>query len=150
MTTEPIPVPRRAARTIVLDPTDRVLLIRYDANGYIFWATPGGAVEPGETDTEAAARELIEELRLSVVLYGPVHTAVGRFHHEGRYVENTDIFFAVRVEATIDTRCYATSLFEIQAMQEARWWSVAELAETPENVFPRDLADIIGIVSPSL
>jgi 8-oxo-dGTP pyrophosphatase MutT (NUDIX family) len=131
----------------VLDPTDRVLLIRYDAEGYIFWATPGGAVEPGETDAEAAARELMEELHLRVDLHGPVHNTVSRFHHEGRYVENTDIFFAARTSLTTDMQCHAVSPFEAQAMQEARWWSVEELLNASEDVFPQNLAEIIGRLS---
>jgi 8-oxo-dGTP pyrophosphatase MutT (NUDIX family) len=40
MTTATPPL-REAARAIVLDAEDRVLLLRYDENGG-FWATPGG------------------------------------------------------------------------------------------------------------
>jgi ADP-ribose pyrophosphatase YjhB (NUDIX family) len=61
------PVPslpvRRAARVILLDPDDRVLLMRYDQpppNGR-HWATPGGGAEDGEDYRAAALRELAEE-----------------------------------------------------------------------------------------
>ena len=139
-----VPAPRRAARTILLDPADRVLLIRYDSAGYIFWTTPGGAVEAGESDAEAAARELMEELHLAADLHGPVHTTVSRFQHEGRYVENTDIFFAARIAAMDAPQCHAVSAFETQAMQHARWWPAAALPDADEDIFPKDLAEIIG------
>src|SRR5215469_2972472 len=54
---------RRAARVILLDPADRVLLMRYDQpppNGQ-HWATPGGGAEDGEDYPAAALRELAEE-----------------------------------------------------------------------------------------
>lgn len=42
-------------------PGNRVMLLRYDENGG-FWATPGGSLEPGETQEQAVVRELREEL----------------------------------------------------------------------------------------
>ncbi|MEV5778577.1 NUDIX hydrolase [Streptomyces antimycoticus] len=38
---------REAARAVVLDSWQRVLLLAYDENGS-FWAIPGGRSEPGE------------------------------------------------------------------------------------------------------
>ena len=64
-----------------------------DGNTFIFWATPGGTVEPGETDVEAAKREVKEELGVELPLMGPVHSSVDRFTHKGIPVENTDVFF---------------------------------------------------------
>ncbi|MFD3381967.1 NUDIX domain-containing protein [Streptomyces sp. NPDC058697] len=52
---------REAARAIVLDAEDRLLLLRYDENGG-FWATPGGSLEDGEDYATATLRELHEEL----------------------------------------------------------------------------------------
>ncbi|MEV8527120.1 hypothetical protein AB0451_23560 [Streptomyces sp. NPDC052000] len=41
---------REAARAVVLDADQRVLLLRYDENGG-FWATPGDSLEPGGSCT---------------------------------------------------------------------------------------------------
>ena len=51
---------RRAGRVIVLDPDDRVLLLRYDEEPPAgrHWATPGGGLNPGESYAAAASREL--------------------------------------------------------------------------------------------
>jgi putative (di)nucleoside polyphosphate hydrolase len=57
------PRDREAARVVLLDPQDRVLMMRYDngpPNGS-HWATPGGGLEPGESYRRAARRELAEE-----------------------------------------------------------------------------------------
>ena len=54
---------RHAGRVILLDPGDRVLLMRYDdelPNGR-HWTTPGGGLNPGEDYAAAAVRELAEE-----------------------------------------------------------------------------------------
>ena len=53
----PEPVLRIAARAIVLDPNDRVLLVRFQAEGSSWWAAPGGGLEPGESHEAAILRE---------------------------------------------------------------------------------------------
>jgi len=40
----------------VVDPADRVLLVRFEFPHWTGWATPGGGVDPGETDDEALRR----------------------------------------------------------------------------------------------
>jgi 8-oxo-dGTP pyrophosphatase MutT (NUDIX family) len=136
------PTPRRAARVILRDRAHRVLLIRYDVSGYIFWTTPGGAVEQDENDLQTATRELYEELHITATLYGPVHTATGCFHHEGAYVENTDIFFTAFIAADAPS-FYGITEFEAATMREVRWWSLDELETTTDRVFPLDLTSVL-------
>jgi 8-oxo-dGTP pyrophosphatase MutT (NUDIX family) len=81
---------RHSARIILLNAAQQVLLIRFlverQKKPFFFWATPGGSVEEGETDLDAARREVAEELALDITLTGPVHTVASRFEHEGKLV----------------------------------------------------------------
>ena len=46
------PVPREAVRALVVDAAERVLLLRFEnpVTHDVWWATPGGGIEPGESD----------------------------------------------------------------------------------------------------
>ena len=53
---------RPAARLLVVDAERRVLMFNFKSDAAAsFWATPGGACDPGESYTDAARRELCEE-----------------------------------------------------------------------------------------
>ena len=59
-----------ASSALVFDDSGRVLLIKQNYGGRKY-GVPGGAVEPGETPTEAAVREVREETGVDVSL-GPL------------------------------------------------------------------------------
>ena len=127
----------------LFDPAGNVLLIRFVApredGPFIFWVTPGGEVETNENDRAAAERELFEELGLRVPLVGPVHEEHGgSYVHLGETVRNYDVFFAARCEREAP-RLSGVTEAEIALMQEARWWSLAELRATEERVFPVEI-----------
>jgi 8-oxo-dGTP pyrophosphatase MutT (NUDIX family) len=68
---------RPSSRLLVIDPSKRVLLFRFEHKkgalaGQNFWATPGGALDPGESYEQDACRELLEETGLSVDDPGPM------------------------------------------------------------------------------
>ena len=137
----PVPKPRQAGRAILRDEQNRVLLIHFVLPNMTFWATPGGGVEQGETPLQAAHRELQEELGIAVALEGPVHQAVGIFEFEGALIENTDIFFAGRWDGV--AHLIGATETESAALTEARWWTLGEVEQTPEPIFPRDLAKVL-------
>ena len=52
---------------VIKDPAGRLLLIkRGHEPGAGLWSLPGGRIEPGETDQQAVAREVLEETNLRV------------------------------------------------------------------------------------
>ncbi len=58
---------------VVLDDAGRLLLVRRGREpSRGLWSLPGGRVEPGETDADAVAREVLEETGLAVDVGAPV------------------------------------------------------------------------------
>ena len=61
------PAPIECAGAVVRDEAGRLLLVRRGREPAAgLWSLPGGRIEPGETATEAAAREVREETGLEV------------------------------------------------------------------------------------
>ena len=135
---------RRAARLIVLDPEGRALMFRYDVPGRDpFWVTTGGECEPGESFEDAARRELFEETGFTADPGPQIARLTPEFITvEGEPVQADERFFLVRVaEAVIDTARHTAT--EQRLMTQHRWFTLAELADWPEAVFPANLAEMI-------
>ena len=135
---------RRAARLIVLDPQGRALMFRYDVPGRPpFWVTAGGEVDPGETFEDAARRELLEEAGIvadpgpQIAQMTPEFITV-----EGEPVQADERFFLVRVaEARVDTAGHTE--LERKLMTQHRWFTLDELENWHEPLFPVNLAAMI-------
>jgi 8-oxo-dGTP diphosphatase len=133
---------RRTARVLLFDPSGSILLIRCVSQRpdgeFVFWLTPGGEIEPGETELAAAQRELHEELGLTVPLEGPVRVHENQFRHQGELRQNTDFYFRASCERDAP-RLAGITAFEIALMQQIRWWTPAELASAADRIYPLDL-----------
>ncbi len=94
----PATVHRSAARVLLIDPADRVLLLSGtdpEISSH-WWHTPGGGVEPGESPRSTAARELAEETGIALSadeLLGPIWRRVARFRFMGSDYEQSELFF---------------------------------------------------------
>ncbi|MFR0367529.1 NUDIX domain-containing protein [Streptomyces sp. MCC20] len=143
MTTSTPPL-REAARAIVLDDDDRVLLLRYDENGG-FWATPGGSLEDADQGDHAAAvlREMGEELGVlqEAIELGDQLAERSKEHLVGgREVRQVEKYFLARVPAAAIDPARASQPDNIR---EHRWWTLAELSATTETVYPIGLAGLV-------
>lgn len=141
---------RRAARVLLLDADDRILLARghdVDQPERSWWFTIGGGIQPGETATAAAVRELMEEsgLRLAEAeLAGPVLTRSAVFDFYAEHVRQDEVFFLARIESAGEFSRSGWTEIEHQFMDEIRWWKADELAAVEIEVFPRELPTLVA------
>src|SRR3954467_11352705 len=81
-------------RAIVLDPSDRIALVRHS---YLpSWYLPGGGVDKGESFEFAMWRELREEI---AIVAGVVERLLGAYHSRRESKDDHILVFVVRVDA---------------------------------------------------
>ncbi|MEV4468814.1 NUDIX domain-containing protein [Nonomuraea sp. NPDC049504] len=140
---------RETARVLLLDVADRILLYRglllqVDEPSYA-WFTPGGGIDPGESPSEAAARELREELGHVVPpeALGPVvATSEGGWTVGGRRHHARDHYFLLRVDG-LEVDDSGMDDDERASTDRFQWWTAAELARADEPVVPSRLAPLV-------
>ena len=138
---------RRAARVILLDEDDRVLLLRgHDAGqpSRSWWFTVGGGLEPGEHPRVGAVRELREETGLHLEpadLAGPVLSRSAVFDFARVTCRQDEEFFLARGPHTYVHDGGWTDL-EREVVDELRWWELDALDRAVAAgtvVYPRQL-----------
>ncbi len=137
---------RRAARVLLLDDRDRLLLVRghdVDQPERSWWFTLGGGIDPGETPRRAAVREVREETGLHLdedQLEGPVLTRSAIFDFQREHVRQDEEFFLARIHRPGPVHLGGWTAVERSFMDEVRWWDLDDLDEVRLEVFPAGLA----------
>ncbi len=134
---------REAARAVVIDPEDRVLLVRFEfPNTGRRWALPGGGLEAGESHLDALRRELHEELGLVDPLIGP--HIWSRLHvipfFDGRYDGQRERVHLVRTRSFDPQPLLTPEQLAAEYVFELRWWSLAQIKSDEGPFVPALLA----------
>ncbi len=141
-----------SVRILLINDQNQILLLcaddpsTTDLNGNYrgtFWFSPGGKPENEETLKEAAVRELFEEtgLKEDQVRFGPVvwkesftfvlHKVPTRLHQK----------FIVAKTSEIKTTFDNLMPEERPILKELRWFSVEDIRNCPETIYPHNLAE---------
>jgi 8-oxo-dGTP diphosphatase len=132
---------RHSTRGLVLDPSDRLLLLRCELPGKSFWVAPGGGLEPGESHHEALARELREEIGLEAA---DIQDHVWRQEAVGPYAAGHDgvrnDYYVVRTE---HFEPEPTPDWELEGVSDCRWWTVPELLSADAEFSPLALPSLM-------
>ncbi len=135
--TRDAPLERDAARVLLLDARDRVLLVAHlPEPDRTVWTAPGGGLQPGEDHETAARRELLEELGLDVELGPWIWSRAGTFPFRGIWLYQRERWYLARGE--LDP---ADSPLDDVGIEEARWWSLDALRAEVPATGPRRLTD---------
>jgi ADP-ribose pyrophosphatase YjhB (NUDIX family) len=121
------PILRPAARVLLIDSQDRLLLIRARLEAEEVWLTPGGGVREGETFEEGALRELWEETGVGDVDLSPcVWMRTHVFPWDGQVYKQQERYYVVLVDEVEITDRYRDGV-AWTVLAYFRWWSLAEI-----------------------
>ena len=141
---------RSAARIIVRSRDaegDRRVLLFQDTDpgipGSRWWVTPGGGIDPGETEHQAAVRELEEETGLVISeaeLQGPVARRVAVHGYSDQVLEQGEVFVLVDVDRFEVSTAGFTEKEKVTLLDHG-WFSAAEMQEM--EVWPHHLPGVV-------
>jgi TDG/mug DNA glycosylase family protein len=136
---------RQAVRALVVDDRDRVLLVCFRFPDRDVWATPGGGIEPGETDEETIGRELVEECGLEDAPLGPViWTRTHWWTRMPGWAGQTERYVLVRTPAFEPAPKLTREQLADEGVADMRWWTQEELAASDAVFAPRRLPALVS------
>jgi 8-oxo-dGTP pyrophosphatase MutT (NUDIX family) len=132
---------RRTVKILLLDQSDRLLLLRgrESPEREPIWYPVGGGIEQGEDAVAAGRREILEETGRREVEIGPeVWYRRQLYSWRGQQTDTDERWFVARTQHFTPSP-YALTAEEQTYLTGFRWWTAEELASTTDPVFPPDL-----------
>lgn len=136
---------RQAVRAVLVDPEQRVLLVRFEFPTATRWALPGGGLERGEDHLDALRRELAEEVGLVEAVIGP--HIWHRLHIvpflNGEFDGQRERIHLVRCDAFEPEPRLSWEQMNAEFVHELRWWTVDEIAASDAHFVPKELHTLL-------
>ncbi|MGH9246574.1 MAG: NUDIX hydrolase [Acidimicrobiales bacterium] len=138
---------RICAKVLLVDRRNRVLLFsgidRTLPDDPPVWFPVGGGANDGEPVEAAAIRETVEETGFHIDQLGPVVSRRrAQWTFEGTLFDQDEAYFLVRTTA-FDPVDHGWTDVEKATVVGHRWWSLDELRQTDEVVYPDDLVRLL-------
>jgi 8-oxo-dGTP pyrophosphatase MutT (NUDIX family) len=137
---------RSTARALLVTPAREILLVRYFAQalGRRFWITPGGGIEAGETEREAALREVAEETGFVDAAIGPAvwTRSVPISWGEPPFLQRETYFWTPTARFEPSAAAIPTEA-ERREIDAYRWWRLEEIETSTERFAPRKLGVLL-------
>lgn len=132
---------RSAVRGLIVDPEQRILLVRFNFPRGIVWGLPGGGVNPGETFAQALDRELAEETGVRPTsIEGPIWHQTVYFDDFIRFSGQRNRVFLVRVDSPELNPSMDQEALAAEMITDMAWWTLPDLEATTEVTAPFALA----------
>jgi 8-oxo-dGTP pyrophosphatase MutT (NUDIX family) len=144
-------VERNAVRIVLLDTSDRLLLLHVRDMGNpsfgTLWELPGGGIKVGEAYAHTVVRELREETGIAVdtdQVRCPTWQRDVSYLYRGRRHLQHEIIVAVRLkQAAQDIEGSQRVGFEAEDIFGFRWWAVDDIINSSERFYPRHLPKLL-------
>jgi 8-oxo-dGTP pyrophosphatase MutT (NUDIX family) len=138
---------RSSAKVLLVDSLDRALLSsgidRTKPEIAPWWFPVGGGIAANESPEEAAIRETFEETGLVISDPGEVvYKRRSDWDFEGIEYDQEEWYFVVRVDH-FEPNLAALTEVERATLRGFRWWSIGDLRDTTEKVFPEGLSELL-------
>ncbi len=125
----------------MLDPANRLLLVRFEMPTWTGWAAPGGGLAPGESHVDAIRRELSEEVGLDEFELGPViwhRTHIIPFL-SGEWDGQLERYFLVRTPEFTPAPRFSDAELRAEWLGGWRWWAVPQIERSQDAFAPTAL-----------
>lgn len=142
---------RPTARVLLLDPGDRLLLMRgrgsHLPDAPTVWWTVGGGARVGETLHETALREIREEAGIEDVELGPVvwRREAVLLMADGAHSLLEESYFVARCAGAEPDRS-GWDAHEQALCDDIRWWSPADLPQIADVLFPERMLELLPAI----